>query len=360
VRVLVVTTDFPPHRLGGYELQCAATVADLRAHGHVVHVLTSAREGAPADTDPDVTRELVRFPAEPAPRSRLQAARDEERSAAALRRALDRTRPDVVSLWRLGELSMSLVPRVVAAGVPAVGMVCDPWMQTGPGRDPWCAGPPRLDGVRWLVVSEALRRSLGLHGARVVHAGIDLAAFPPRPAEPPWRGRLLFAGRLSRLKGLEVAVRAAAALGDGVTLDVVGEGDPVPFASLAPPGRVRFRGPAAEMAPVYAAADAVLFPSTWDEPFGLVPLEAMACGVPVVASGTGGSAEVVRDGVNALVAPPGDVDALADAVRTLSADGALRARLRAGGLRTAARFPAARSFAAIREELEAAARRPVA
>jgi glycosyltransferase involved in cell wall biosynthesis len=79
---------------------------------------------------------------------------------------------------------------------------------------------------------------------------------------------------------------------------------------------------------------------TWDEPWGLVPIEAMAHGVPVVATGRGGSAEYLRDGDNALLHPPGDVAALARALRRLADEPELRERLRAGGAETAPRHTA--------------------
>ena len=104
---------------------------------------------------------------------------------------------------------------------------------------------------------------------------------------------------------------------------------------------------------MYAAADVVVFPVRWAEPWGLVPLEAMAVGRPVVATCTGGSAEYLRDGENCLVVPAEDPDALARAVARLSSDAALRDRLRARGFETAARFTEA-SFHAT---LESAARR---
>jgi glycosyltransferase involved in cell wall biosynthesis len=80
----------------------------------------------------------------------------------------------------------------------------------------------------------------------------------------------------------------------------------------------------------------MVFPSTWAEPFGLVPIEAMACGVPVVATGVGGSREFLVDGENCLLFTPGDEASLVEAVRRLASDPGLRARLVRNGLETAA------------------------
>jgi glycosyltransferase involved in cell wall biosynthesis len=79
----------------------------------------------------------------------------------------------------------------------------------------------------------------------------------------------------------------------------------------------------------------------------------MSVGRPVVATGTGGSAEYLRDGENALVVAPGDAAALAAAVRRLAGDAALRERIVAGGRATAARFSQPAFEAAVVAELEA-------
>ena len=86
-----------------------------------------------------------------------------------------------------------------------------------------------------------------------------------------------------------------------------------------------------ELAGRYRDADAVVFPSEWEEPFGLVPLEAMACGTPVVATGVGGSGEFLVDGVNCVRFRAGDPAALAAAVRRAGRRRGLRARLVADG-----------------------------
>ncbi|MHB8330441.1 MAG: glycosyltransferase family 4 protein, partial [Acidimicrobiales bacterium] len=106
-------------------------------------------------------------------------------------------------------------------------------------------------------------------------------------------------------------------------------------------GRVRFgRCDRADLALRYAAADAVVFAPLWEEPFGLVPLEAMACGTPVVASPTGGSAEFLVDGVNCVAFASGDAIALAEALERLAADVGLRRTIVDNGLRTAAGYDA--------------------
>jgi glycosyltransferase involved in cell wall biosynthesis len=361
MRILCVGTDHPPERRGGYELQCAAFVAHARARAHAVRVLC-AGDGKRED---GVHRALVRFPAAPEPTSLAAAQRADAYNASVLEREIRRFQPHVVCWWRLGELSMSLLRRVA---VPAVGMVCDGWMLDGPERDPWARmtrQPPALHRSRWLFVSGHLRARLAAAGVPVrgpvVHAGIEpVAAAPDRGA---WRGRLLYAGRVSPLKGVDIAVRALAHLPD-MRLDVVGDGAPAylgKLRGLAVAAGVAERltlspsVPRTALRERYAAADAVLFPVRWDEPFGLVPLEAMAVGRPVVATGRGGSAESLQPGRNVMLAAPGDAAATAAAVRTLAGAPRLRRALVAAGRRTAAAFPAARSHAALLAALEAAA-----
>jgi glycosyltransferase involved in cell wall biosynthesis len=235
--------------------------------------------------------------------------------------------------------------------VPAVGVVADGWMAYGPQVDPWTRWRRRLrldpgiaDAARWLFISQAVRDRAGVAG-EVVHPGVDADAFTFR-APGPWRWRLACVGRVEPRKGVAVAVEALTLLPQEAVLTVDGpdEGDHAAqlralASRLGVAGRVRFtRTPTERVAEAYAAADAVLFPVTWAEPWGLVPLEAMSVGRPVVATGTGGSAEYLRDGHNALVVAPGDARALAAAIRRLEDDRALRERLVGGGRATAARW----------------------
>lgn len=391
VRVLAVGTMYPPQHLGGYELLWRDTTLALRTAGHEVRVLaTNLRLAAAAELDGDVHRELRwywsdhAFPPR-APRERLAL---ERHNARVLARHLDALRPDAVMWWALGGLSLSLVERVRRRGVPALGVVGDEWMTYGPRVDQWLsawAARPRLadwaaaatraparfapgQAARWLFISDFLRgeahRVTGgaLADTGVVHPGIDPARFPPAPPGP-WRGRLLYCGRIDERKGIADALAALAHLPEA-TLRVDGGGDESHLgrlreqaAELGVVGRVTFaRSPREELVDVYAAADAVLFPVRWPEPWGLVPLEAMSVGRPVVATGTGGSAEYLSDGHNALVVPPGDPPALAAAVQRLADGPALRERLVAGGRRTAGSLTQAAFETAVERELRAVAR----
>ncbi len=331
MRILTVANLYPPQHLGGYELMHRAVVEALRRRGHDVGVLTTdtvVRPGAPGEDDPGVERSLRwywrdhRFP-RMAPWT-VRAIERHNRSAFA--RAV--AGADLVSYWAMGGLSMALLG--AADGVASVAVVHDHWPAYGPLVDrSWRRRTVALPDAVW--VSEWLREG---RPGQVVPSGYDERVFTPAPPRGEWgpRTRLLLPGRLDARKGHRTALAAfgpggfaVAGAGDAALERELREAGVALLGALDPPALAR----------AYADADAILFPVEWNEPWGLVPLEAMAVGRPVVATGTGGSAEFLRDGVNALLVAPGDADALRGAVDRLARDPALRARLRAGGLATA-------------------------
>ena len=185
----------------------------------------------------------------------------------------------------------------------------------------------------------------------IVHPGVDVTRFRPGPAEPGMRERLAaradrpivgILGRLDPEKGIDVLARAMARLRaphDDAQLAVVGAplGDGAAYAeslrreaSALLGDRVRFVGPTDDVPAVVRALD-VLVNASRAEPFGLTVLEALACGVPVVASAAGGIPEFVTDGVSGLLFPPGDEDALAGALARMLDDSTLRQRAREQG-----------------------------
>ncbi len=148
---------------------------------------------------------------------------------------------------------------------------------------------------------------------RVVHNGLDPALWPYR-AEGD--GSAVWVGRISHNKGAGPAARAARLA--GIRMDMIGPiEDEVYFAREVAPhlgDGVRHVGlvEGAALSAAVGRASVLLFTPMWDEPFGLVAIEAMACGVPVAAFDAGAAREVV--GPCGVFAPPGDAQALAEAI----------------------------------------------
>lgn len=379
VRVLAIGNAYPPHHLGGYEIIWRGVMRRLRAEGHTARILTTdhARQGArPAEAeDPDVHRELDWYWREHEWRSLspLARLRLERHNAAALDRHLSEFRPDVITWWPVGGLSMGLIERARRSGIPAVLFVLDYWLSYGPERDLWMrmwtrlrpagAVAERLTGLptgveyaaagRWVFCSRIARDHALASPARITNGAIlspgvaDSFRLLEREVQTAeWSWRLLYVGRVVPQKGVVTAIEALALLPAQATLAIVGEGDreyrallEQTAARLGVGPRVKFESPRAheELVSVYRGADAVVFPVQWDEPWGLVPLESMALGRPVVATGRGGSGEYLVHEHNALLFAPGDASGLASALRALADDRALRERLREGGYETAAR-----------------------
>ena len=150
----------------------------------------------------------------------------------------------------------------------------------------------------------------GVHGATALPLGVDVGQFHPARADREGLRRrlglsrdrriLVFAGRPAREKKIDVLVEAAARLGDPYTLILVGAGAPD---TGAPSNLVclPYEGDAGALARLLASCDAFVHAND-AEPFGLITLEAMACGLPVVAVGSGGLAETVDESVGQVSA----------------------------------------------------------
>jgi glycogen synthase len=362
LRVLSIGNLYPPHYAGGYELMWRTWVEHARGEGHAVRVLVSdERTGATGPDDPDVHRELRRYWSSGG--SRQLSVRErlalERANAATLRRHL-------AEWWGMGGMALSIVEQVRRAGLPAVAFVMDDWLTYQPPGDAWlrlfaarpllgriaerATGiPTRVDfaaAATYVFVSETLRRQgPPLPRTAVEPSGVEDAFIDPRPPRP-WAWRLLSVGRIDARKGIATAIEALVELPEA-TLTVAGSGPEALLAELEAlaervgvAARVRFVGavPRAQLPALYEAHDAVVFPVIWEEPWGLVPLEAMALGRPVAASGRGGSSEYLRDGENCLLFEAGDPAGLAACVMRLAGDDGLRERLRQGGFVTASQY----------------------
>ena len=207
----------------------------------------------------------------------------------------------------------------------------------------------------------------------VIHNGIAPRFFEAAPErimradEHVGPLRLLFVGRLCPEKGVLTALKAMALLGDvDCHLDIIGDGDPAYQRALRAYAhdqrlaeQALFHGamPQEQLIAWYDRDDVLLNTSLWAEPFGLATVEAMARGMAVIGSRTGGTAEIITPGVNGLLTEPGDEHALAAAIRQLAANPARRARLAAAARRTAAeRFTLEENVRRVARHLQRATR----
>ena len=213
------------------------------------------------------------------------------------------------------------------------------------------------------IIANSAATAATLPGGRarieVVHPAVPVFAPAPARTETPFRVGVV--GRLSDWKGQHVFLDAFAKAfaGSDAVARLIGaplfeeEGYEIELRQqvdrLGLAGRVEFRGHRDDVAAELAALDVVVHCSTVPEPFGQVVVEAMGVGRPVIAAAAGGPLEVVTDGVNGLLTPPGDAPALAAALVRLAEDPTLGPRLVAAALRTPPRFAPEVAAAATRQ-----------
>jgi glycosyltransferase involved in cell wall biosynthesis len=339
VKVLIVSGIWPPD-VGGPASHAPEVAAFLRKRGHQVEVVTTA-DAPPADEA---------YPVHWVRRSLPAGARHAEGVrlvAAAARRA------DVV--YTTGMFGRSSLGSLLARTPFVVKLTADPayerarrWgLWRGSLEDfqrsaPLSTLPLRVGrnadarAAAHVVTPSSYLRELALGWGVPAERATVLPN--PAPSLPKLRLRdelrrelgfdgptLVFAGRLTAQKSLDLGIEAARRA--GVALVIAGDGPD--RAALERLGGARFLGarPREAVLELFRAGDASLLSSSWEN-FPHSVVEALAVGTPVIATRTGGVAEVVRDGENGLVVEPGDVDALADAIARFFADAELQARLR--------------------------------
>jgi len=312
-------------------------------------------------------------------------------SLATLERVLGEVRPDVIFAWNLFFLDSCLLTALENGRYRSIVMLTDNWLLVM--RNPrfvsdffrdvvhgQAAFAPPAPPPAWRRALRRLRRALrppvqgsraleAIFGSgfmrdfyaaggavfsrhRVIHNGVSL---PPADSfAAPDRGRLveagtlrlLFAGRLVDLKGAHTAVAALslldpAALGvDRILLTVVGNSQDAAYMrsfeeAVARSGRAAdiVLAPTVgehELPALFAAHDLYIFPSLY-EPFSLMLIHALACGIPTIATRIGGNPEILRDGESGLLFDKGDAQDLARGIARMATDASLRQRLAAGG-----------------------------
>ncbi|WP_280412262.1 glycosyltransferase [Nocardia asiatica] len=344
---------------GGQNLHVAELSAAMARHGHDVTVYTR-HDGSHAEREvmTGAGYRVVHVPAgppHPVPKDEIVPFLGE--FCAFLRDCWTRERPDLVHahFWMSGVASepaarQLAIPLVVT--FHALGCVKRRYQGTADTSPPARIPIERIIAHRAAHVvatcSDEVGELSGMGVPRtrisVVPCGVDLERFTPGgPADRRGRAhRLVSVGRMVRRKGFDLAIAALAQLPDTELIIAGGEsGDDPEIRRLAGvaaergvAGRVRLIGhvPHTAMPGLLRSADVVLC-TPWYEPFGIVPLEAMACGKPVVATAVGGLLDTVCDGTTGRLVAPATPEAVAAAVRPLLDDPFLRETWGRAGLR---------------------------
>jgi D-inositol-3-phosphate glycosyltransferase len=355
---------------GGQNVHVAALAQALARLGNEVVVHTRAEDAeVPRRVElcPGVTVDHVRAgPVAPMPKDDLLPHMDD--FAADLRRSWMSSRPDVVHahFWMSGKASLQAARPLdipVVQTFHALGVVK---RRNQGAKD---TSPPDRLGIEENIIRrvdhiiatcsdevfELLRIGAELSQVSIVPCGVDLDRFTPNgPAEPRdlTRRRLVVVSRMVERKGIGNVIEALAGVpntelviaGGPPRHDLPADAEYRRLAGLAQrhgvADRVDFRGRVsrADLPALIRSADAVVC-VPWYEPFGIVPLEAMACGVPVVATAVGGLVDTVVDGVTGVHVPPRRPDVLCRALNgLLDSPADLRAFGRAGARRAGQRY----------------------
>jgi len=363
VRILVISNLYPPAVRGGYEVECAGVVNHLRERGDEVVVLTS-RLGRDGTEDEGVSRELSFLPQSPL--GALRAPLASISAAKATRKLIASFRPDLIFAWNCARIPHATVYAALESGVPVAFRVCEHWFErlfSGdqfarylfPGNrglsSAWAALARRVNrrpalrmemdrdpfpvAISWnsRFIREAAPASPLLrpvHESVVLSTSRNGARFSAVERKPDEEALICYAGRLSAEKGPKVAVEALALLRErhGIEANLVLAGPTSRIeqreltrfaASLNIAGRCRMVGrlETDALADLFARSHALVVPSLWAEPFPLVTIEGALARVPIVASRAGGIPEQLEDGRHALLFPPGDASACAEAIAQL-------------------------------------------
>jgi glycosyltransferase involved in cell wall biosynthesis len=390
MRILHLVHQYLPEHVGGTELYTAWLTNGLSQRGHQVTVFcrrSVERVELTCRDDENGVRVWTVATGPVTPVSRFWTTFGQRYILNAFYRVMEQTQPNLVHIQHLMGLPVALTQYVQDLDIPFIITLHDYWwvcanaqlltnysqqVCNGPqaylncGRCAlarsahpqfWLALPGLMSVLAWRnsllrQVMQAARRLIvptkfvgdwyATHGApvdglQVIPHGIPLAGLQPRQTRQPNKPiRFAYVGGLSWQKGVHVLIEAFNGTEKGAELWIAGDEDADPayathLHTLASEN-VHFLGKLtrAEVWEMLAQMDVLVVPSLWYETFAFVVSEAFAAGVPVVASRLGPLADRVEEGVDGLLVPPGDVEALRDTLLRFLKEPSLLPRLRAG------------------------------
>lgn len=386
MRILILSNFFPPARSGGYTQWCHEVAERLAKRGHTIGVLTSRYELAKAPAKEHNIHRLLHLEGSLAYYQPLHFftrwKKQYRENLEFLEQTVKDFAPDLIFVWGMWALSQALPARAEQL-LPGrvVYYLSDYWPSAldmhseywqSPARHGVMQVPkrvlsraalsmlskesqPDLKFEQVICVSGRVRdllveKGLPIRHARIIHGGTDVERFQGDGTRDLQRGhvKLLYAGQLVHHKGVHTAIEAMARLvnqqrRNNLTLTLIGSGHPDYEAFLHDlvesqhlTDFVVFRKPVTkhEMPAIFQQFDVLVFPSIYEEPLARVTQEAMASGLVVIGTTTGGTKEILRDGETGLTFAPGDSVGLAEQVNRLISDPGLGSRLAQAGRQT--------------------------
>lgn len=371
MKVLHLTNHYPPYHQGNTELQCHQFIQVLSKQGHRERVLTSV---PPANAQPDdeaaeVFRELQLYPVEQGAQLPLPSLlKIEQNNHLALQKHLDEFRPEVIVLWSMQNLSLSLLVALEKSGLPMVFGFYNRWLDFWLRKDPWISfwrgnfqsklslpqkilcklgmenmvtkGIPReswrKDSFQHaFFCSESFKKTtlgqgFSVETAHIIPCAISFQDFTYRRESRSKLRRLVYVDRLTEGKDTLTAIKAIKELRrmghSRFTLDIYGRADRhyeklchefIRKSQLG--GAVSIKSLEEEDLPkILKDYDLVLSTVKDPEPFPLTTIKAMAIGLPVVSTPSGANKEVIKDGETGILFQPGDARDLAEKIETVA------------------------------------------
>ena len=374
MRILVLSDLYPPYYIGGHEIRCKIIADGLSEKGHEVHILTSTYGINGQSKDKNIYRLLYFIDWRGSKKRYMQIknALLARLNYLITNKLIKQLRPDIIYAGKISGISILASKAIQSVNSPIVHHLGNYFpaelvemcvLEKNPLKRllrKIIYGFNDIDDFDFkhiLVVSEAVKK-------RYVEAGFvadNISIIPPRGIPSVLirkeynrniklhdeQTKLLYVGRLSKEKGIDTALKTVEYLTNksemqNLTLDIIGDGDEqyvkelhIITEKLGIENRVKFIGELQyeDVLKEYDNYYMLLVPSLWEEPFGVIILEAMSQGLPVIASKVGGIPDILENEKTGLLVPPGDSLKMAEAVKKLVDNPSLHETISRNGIK---------------------------
>jgi len=388
LKILIITKIYPRPAYGGYELRCQEQAEEMRKRGHEVSILTCRRDTSQEKKEKDIYRLLHKdktivgagfrrlgvFFIFIKRKNQLRNAWANRRNYTICRKILRRLKPDIGYIWQLNGALIKPVLAVQKERLPIIFNLGDHWLKDLKTETDLESNRLKkkfrlfllgIKDFRQIDLRYLLTNSLSLR-QKYVDAGFKEENITVIPRGIPFsllldhadlknlskahndKIKLVFVGRLVPDKAPDIAIRAVSHIIqqtgiDKIHLDIFGSGDKGYSevlqniaTALKINNNVHFLGQIEhdELLPRYQTYDCLLFTARWEEPFSTVILEAMARGLPVIATNSGSVTEVITDGINGIIVPKDQPIALSNAIKKVIQDHDFAQKIRHAALDT--------------------------